>query len=153
MRLMAGIDLHSNNVVIGIMDMDGKRGGTAEAGVPAQGRGEVSGAYKKRLETVAVASPRYNWYWLVDGLASGGVSGVLANPPRSRNTAASNMPTIRTTRSSWRSVAPEDSATGYVYDAQLRPVRAVAAADGPGAPAHALLLSLRACSRARRANR
>jgi len=25
MRLMAGIDLHSNNVVIGIMDMDGKR--------------------------------------------------------------------------------------------------------------------------------
>ena len=25
MKLMAGIDLHSNNVVIGIMDQDGKR--------------------------------------------------------------------------------------------------------------------------------
>ena len=57
-KLIAGMDLHSNNVVIGLMDMDGKR--VAHQKV-------VLSPFKKRLEQVAVEST-YNWYWLVDGL-------------------------------------------------------------------------------------
>src|SRR5437773_7140253 len=69
-KLIAGMDLHSNNVVIGLMDMDGKR--VAHQKV-------VLSPFKKRLEQVAVEST-YNWYWLVDGLQKLRYPVVLANP-------------------------------------------------------------------------
>src|SRR5881296_1009584 len=78
-KVMAGIDLHSNNLVIGIMDMDGKRVASQKLSC---GLKEVVGflsPFKKRLEQVAVEST-YNWYWLVDGLQRLRYPVVLANP-------------------------------------------------------------------------
>ena len=59
-KVMAGIDLHSNNVVIGIMDMEGKR--LASQKLPCELKEIVKflAPFKKRLEQVAVEST-YNW--------------------------------------------------------------------------------------------
>ena len=73
-KVIAGMDLHSNNVVIGVMDMDGKR--VASRKLPCELKEVVKflAPFKKRLEQVAVEST-YNWYWLVDGLQALEVSG------------------------------------------------------------------------------
>jgi hypothetical protein len=78
-KVVAGMDLHRNNVVIGIMDMDGKR--VASCKVPCELKEVVKflAPFKKRLEQVAVEST-YNWYWLVDGLLGLKYPVVLANP-------------------------------------------------------------------------
>ena len=63
-KVVAGIDLHSNNLVIGIMDKEGKR--LAHRRLPCD-LDEVTkflAPFKKRLEQIAVEST-YNWYWLV----------------------------------------------------------------------------------------
>jgi transposase len=78
-RLMAGIDLHSNNLFCGIVNQDGKR--ILEKRLPCE-LGTILSAlrpFRKRLETIAVEST-YNWYWLVDGLQDAGFKTVLANP-------------------------------------------------------------------------
>ena len=77
-KVMAGIDLHSNNVVVGIMDTEGER--VASAKLPCEIKEIVKflAPFKKRLERVAVEST-YNWYWLVDGLQALQYPVVLAN--------------------------------------------------------------------------
>ena len=61
-KVMAGIDLHSNNLVIGIMDMDGKRVASQKLSCKLKEVVEFLSPFKKRLEQVAVEST-YNWYW------------------------------------------------------------------------------------------
>src|SRR5207247_1133465 len=78
-KVMAGIDLHSNNLVIGIIDMDGKRVASQKLSCKLKEVVEFLSPYKKRLEQVAVEST-YNWYWLVDGLQALRYPVVLANP-------------------------------------------------------------------------
>src|SRR5260370_16297084 len=78
-KVMAGIDLHSNNVVVAIMDMDGKRVGSAKLPCELKEIVKFLAPFKKRLEQVAVEST-YNWYWLVDGLQGLKYPVVLANP-------------------------------------------------------------------------
>jgi transposase len=78
-KLMAGIDLHSNNLFCAIVDMEGRR--VFEKKLPCHLETVVRTLkpFKKRLETIAVEST-YNWYWLVDGLQDHGYPVVLANP-------------------------------------------------------------------------
>jgi transposase len=78
-KLMAGIDLHSNNLFCGIVDLEGKR--VFEKKLPCDVDSVVRALkpFKKRLEKIAVEST-YNWYWLVDGLQDHGYPVVLANP-------------------------------------------------------------------------
>src|SRR5260221_2504153 len=122
-KVVAGMDLHSNNVVIGIMDMDGKR--MASQKVPCELEEVVKflAPFKKRLEKVAVEST-YNWYWLVDGLEALKYPVVLANPAGmdqyngikhadDTNDAFFLAELLRL------KILP----TGHIYDAQLRPVR------------------------------
>jgi transposase len=122
-KVVAGMDLHSNNVVIGIMDMDGNR--VASRKVPCELKEVVKflAPFKKRLEQVAVEST-YNWYWLVDGLRGLKYPVVLANPAGMEqyngikhaddtNDAFFVAELLRL------KVLP----TGHIYDAQLRPVR------------------------------
>jgi transposase len=120
---MAGIDLHSNNVVIGIVDRDGKRVANRKVPCDLQEVVKVLAPYKKRLEQVAVEST-YNWYWLVDGLRALNYPVVLANPAAMEqyngikhaddtNDAFFIAELLRL------NILP----TGYIYDAQLRPVR------------------------------
>jgi len=66
-KVIAGIDLHSNNLVVGIMDQDGKRVGQQKLPCELTAVVKFLAPFKKRLEQVAVEST-YNWYWLVDGL-------------------------------------------------------------------------------------
>jgi hypothetical protein len=78
-KVIAGMDLHSNNVVIDVMDLDGQR--LASRKLPCELKEVVRflAPFRKRLEQVAVEST-YNWYWLVDGLQALKYPVVLANP-------------------------------------------------------------------------
>ena len=78
-KLMAGIDLHSNNLFCAIVEMDGKR--VFERRLPCDLESVLQALkpFKKRLEKIVVEST-YNWYWLVDGLQDHGYPVVLANP-------------------------------------------------------------------------
>jgi len=78
-ELMAGIDLHSNNIMVGIMNQEGGR--VTHQKLPCKLASILSflAPYKERLERLAVEST-YNWYWLVDGLQAAGYPVVLANP-------------------------------------------------------------------------
>src|SRR5215475_10618935 len=81
MKIMTGIDLHSNNAVCGLMDERGRRLLHRKLPCLLATILEVLQPYKARMARVAVEST-YNWYWLVDGLEDHGYAVVLANPAR-----------------------------------------------------------------------
>src|SRR5215471_19231327 len=122
-KVMAGINLHSNNLVIGIMDIEGQR--VASRKLPCE-LGEVTkylSPFKDRLERVAVEST-YNWYWLVDGLRAQGYPVVLANPAGMEQ--YSGIKHADDTNDAFflaellrLNILP----TGHIYDPELRPVR------------------------------
>jgi transposase len=79
MKLYGGIDLHSNNNYLGIMDKKEKK--VYKKKLPND-LAEVLKAlnpYRKDLEGLVVEST-FNWYWLVDGLMESGYRVHLANP-------------------------------------------------------------------------
>jgi len=78
MKLMSGIDLHSNNLFCGIVDLNGER--VFEKRLPCDLAPVLKALepFKERLQTVAVEST-FNWYWLVDGLQDAGYNVVLAH--------------------------------------------------------------------------
>ena len=82
MKLYAGIDLHSSNCYLGIIDeklekVFGKRVNNSLPLVI-----DCLEPYKKQLQGVVVEST-YNWYWLVDGLQEQGYT-VHLNAVRNR---------------------------------------------------------------------
>lgn len=122
-KLNAGFDLHSNNVVIGVMNQDGKRVAHQKLGCELNEVTEFLKPFKAQLQSMAVEST-FNWYWLVDGLRAKGYSIDLANPAKIQQ------------YSGLKHVEDKDDAfhladlqrlnilpKGYVYDPQLRPVR------------------------------
>src|SRR5438874_5818546 len=122
-KVMAGIDLHSNNLVIGIMDMDGKRVASQKLACKLKEVVAFLSPFKKRLEQVAVEST-YNWYWLVDGLQALKYPVVLANPAGMEQ--YSGIKHADDTNDAFfiaellrLNILP----TGHIYDAHLRPVR------------------------------
>jgi transposase len=122
-KVMAGIDLHSNNLVIGMTDMDGKR--LASRRLPCDLKEVVKflAPFKKRLEQVAVEST-YNWYWLVDGLQALKYPVVLANPAGMEQYsgikhADDNNDAFFLAELLRLRILP----TGHIYDAQVRPTR------------------------------
>ena len=122
-KVIAGMDLHSNNVVIGVMDMDGKR--VASRKLPCELKAVVKflAPFKKRLEQVAVEST-YNWYWLVDGLQELKYPVVLANP--AGMTQYSGIKHADDTNDAFfvaELLRLKILPTGHIYDAELRPVR------------------------------
>jgi transposase len=122
-KVMAGIDLHSNNVVIGIMDMDGKRVTSQKLACELKAVVKFLAPFKKRLELVAVEST-YNWYWLVDGLQALKYPVVLANPAGMQQ--YSGIKHADDTNDAFflaELLRLKILPTGQIYDAQLRPVR------------------------------
>jgi transposase len=122
-KVVAGMDLHSNNVVIGIMDMDGKR--VASRKVPCELKEVVKflAPFKKRLENIAVEST-YNWYWLVDGLEALKYPVVLANPAGMEQ--YNGIKHADDTNDAFfvaELLRLKILPTGHIYDAELRPVR------------------------------
>jgi transposase len=121
--LMAGIDLHSNNVVIGLLDEDGRRVRHQKLECDLNLVTEFLGPYKRRLKSVAVEST-YNWYWLVDGLRAAGYPVVLANPAKMEQYsgvkhADDKNDAFFLAELQRLQILP----TGYIYDPQSRPLR------------------------------
>jgi len=79
MKIMAGIDLHSNNALCGLMDEAGRRLGHKKLPCDLELILRFLKPHKKRIATIALEST-FNWYWLVDGLQDQGYHVVLANP-------------------------------------------------------------------------
>jgi len=78
MSLYCGIDLHSNNHVVVVIDGKDKR--LVERRVPNDLGETLSVLEPFREDVLAVAvESTYNWYWLVDGLADHGYSTRLVN--------------------------------------------------------------------------
>jgi transposase len=109
--------------MVGIVDREGRR--LAHQKLPCELKRilEFLAPLKERLEMLAVEST-YNWYWLVDGLQAAGYPVVLANPAKitqysgikhadDKNDAFFLAELLRL------KILP----TGYIYDAELRPVR------------------------------
>ena len=120
---MAGIDLHSNNVMIGIVDEDGRRIRHQKLECDLDAVSGFLGPYKRRIKSMAVEST-YNWYWLVDGLRAAGYPVVLANPAKITQYngikhADDKNDAYFLAELQWLKILP----TGYIYDPQLRPMR------------------------------
>lgn len=78
MKLYAGIDLHSNNSVLVIIDENDKVIYSKRLPNDIQVILEVLAMYKAQIDAIAVEST-YNWYWLVDALQAGGYEVRLVN--------------------------------------------------------------------------
>lgn len=122
-KVTAGIDLHSNNLVIGIVDQEGKRVAHRKLPCELEEVAKFLAPYKRRLAQVAVEST-YNWYWLVDGLRTLEYPVVLANPAAMEQ--YSGIKHADDTHDAFflgelqrLNILP----TGYIYEAKLRPVR------------------------------
>lgn len=123
MTLYGGIDLHSNNSYLGIVDGENR--------VIYKGRHPndlsviLSGLapYKDQLEALAVEST-FNWYWLVDGLMDAGYPVRLANPAAMKEYKGLKHKDDKKS-ALWLAnllrlkILPE----GYIYPKEERPVR------------------------------
>jgi len=79
MELYSGLDLHSTNTYIGILDIDFKRIFKKRIPNNLDLILETLQPFKDQLKGLVVEST-YNWYWLVDGLMDAGYGNVhLAN--------------------------------------------------------------------------
>jgi transposase len=74
-----GIDLHSNNNVLGVIDSTGNRLQIKRIPNDLETIKKALNPFAANLEGIVVEST-YNWYWLVDGLQEEGFKVHLANP-------------------------------------------------------------------------
>jgi transposase len=123
MKVYAGIDLHSSNNYIGIIDEQDHR--LYQKRLPNNLENIVMALepFKESLEGVVVEST-YNWYWLVDGMQKKGYKVHLANP-----SAIKQYEGLKHTDDKWDSfwlahmkrlnILPE----GYIYPKEERSVR------------------------------
>ncbi|MCG8673747.1 MAG: IS110 family transposase [Pseudomonadales bacterium] len=79
MKHYAGLDLHSNNTVIVIINEEEERVLKRKVSNDLSLIVELLSPFKESLEGVVVEST-YNWYWLVDGLMESGFKVHLAHP-------------------------------------------------------------------------
>ena len=122
-EVVAGMDLHSNNVVIGVMDLDGQRVATGKVPCDLAAVEPFLAPFKARLQQVAVEST-YNWYWRVDGLQARQYPVVLANPAGMAQ--YSGIKHADATHDAFflaELLRLKILPVGHIYDAQLRPVR------------------------------
>ncbi len=123
MKTYAGIDLHSSNNYIGIIDENDKRLYGKRNPNELNHVLTALEPFRDRLEGVVVEST-YNWYWLVDGLQEHGYKVHLANP-----SAVKQYEGLKHTDDKWDSfwlahmrrlgILPE----GYIYPKEHRAVR------------------------------
>jgi len=122
-QLIAGIDLHGNNVMIGVINQDGKRLMHRTCECDLKDVTEFLAPLKPRLQSMAVEST-FNWYWLVDGLRAQGYPIDLANPARIEQYsgikhAADKDDAFHLADLQRLNILPK----AHVYDPVLRPVR------------------------------
>jgi transposase len=123
MSIYVGMDLHSDNVLIGWLDADGKR--LKHQRLPNRLDEILAGLKPQREQIVQIGvEVTYNWYWLVDGLREAQYPVVLAH-------AAGMQPysglkhTNDVSDAFWVAelLRLKLLPTGHIYDAKLRPYR------------------------------
>jgi transposase len=123
MEAYAGIDLHSSNSFVGVIDGQDRR--LYKKRLPNDLDTILSALAPFRKDLVGVVlESTYNWYWLVDGLQEDGYKVHLANPA-----AIKQYEGLKHTDDRWDSfwlahmrrlnILPE----GYIYPKNQRPVR------------------------------
>jgi transposase len=122
-KLIAGIDLHSNNVMIGVMNQEGKRVAHRKLECDLEAVVEFLKPFKSQLQSMAVEST-FNWYWLVDGLRAQGYPIDLANPAKIEQYsgikhADDQDDAFHLAELQRLNILPK----AHVYDPRLRPVR------------------------------
>jgi transposase len=122
-KLYAGVDLHSNNNYLGIIDQKDKRVYKKKLPNKLPVVLEELEPYRAELEGVVVEST-FNWYWLVDGLMDNGYRVHLANPCAIKQ--YDGLKHSDDTRESFHlahllklGILPE----GHIYPKEERPVR------------------------------
>jgi len=123
MKTYAGIDLHSSNSFIGVINQKDERLHSRRHDNNLEKLLKVLGRYKSSLQGVVVEST-YNWYWLVDGLMDNGYKVHLANPA-----AIQQYKGLKHRDDKWDAfwlahllrlgILPE----GYIYPKEERPIR------------------------------
>jgi transposase len=78
MKLYCGIDLHSNNHFVSIIDQDDKRLKEKRLSNDLSKTLSLLEPYRDELQGIAIEST-FNWYWLVDGLMAAGYPVSLVN--------------------------------------------------------------------------
>ena len=81
MTLYAGIDLHSNNSYVCVIDEQDRRLLARRYRNDAEAIIQALSPYRCELEAVAVEST-FNWYWLADALMAAGFEVRLVNPAK-----------------------------------------------------------------------
>ena len=122
-KLIAGIDLHGNNLVIGVMNQDGERITYRKLDCELDQVVKFLKPLQPRLQSMAVEST-FNWYWLVDGLQAQGYPIDLANPAQIEQYsgikhADDKHDAFHLAELQRLNILPK----AHIYDAQLRPVR------------------------------
>lgn len=122
-KLIAGIDLHSNNLVIGLMNQDGQRLQHRKLDCDLKQVTQFLAPFKRQLQSLAVEST-FNWYWLVDGLRAQDYPIDLANPARieqydGMKHASDKDDAFFLAELQRLNILPK----AHVYDPELRPVR------------------------------
>jgi transposase len=121
--LYAGCDLHANNVLLGIVDHDGKKQFKKRIANDTSKILNELEPFKHQLKAIAVEST-YNWYWLVDALMDASYDVHLANPS-AMNQYSGLKHCDDTSDAFWLAdllrlgILPE----GYIYPREERPLR------------------------------
>ena len=122
-KVIAGIDLHGNNLIIAVIDLNGKRLTHQKLDCKLEQVDKFLRPYKARLQAMAVEST-FNWYWLVDGLRARGYNIDLANPAKIEQYsgikhADDKHDAFHLAELQRLNILPK----AHIYDAKLRPVR------------------------------
>jgi transposase len=123
MRWYSGIDLHSNNSVVVVIDEADRVGYRRRLPNELAKVLEALEPYREELAGVAVEST-YNWYWLVDGLQAAGYKVHLANPARMKRYdglkhSSDDTDALQLAHLLRLGILP----TGYIYPAAQRALR------------------------------
>ena len=123
MGYYVGIDLHSNNNFIGIIDQENRRVFKKKSINDLSEITKTLYTYKREIQGIVVEST-FNWYWMVDGLMGAGYKVHLANP-----SAIKQYEGLKYTDDTWDSfwlahllrlgILPE----GHIYPKETRPIR------------------------------
>jgi len=123
MNLYCGVDLHSTNSVVAVINAEGKRVLRRRTPNDLQTISALLKPMRSTLRGVVVEST-FNWYWLVDGLMDAGFKVHLANPAAIKQYEGLKF-TDDNSDATWLAemlrlgILPE----GYIYPKQDRPTR------------------------------
>ena len=123
MKLYIGIDLHSNNNYVAILDEGGKKVFMKKLANDLRLIKEALQPYRDNVAGIAVEST-YNWYWLVDALTEEGYPVHLANPAAMKKYAGLKY-TDDKHDAFWLAdlLRLEILPQGYIYPRDMRPLR------------------------------